>query len=127
MAVTGDVHLGMSTALPHTPPTHPSPNQQPDNKLPAYERGVRYFSLTESGENRTPEIYSPPPAEALGQSAQGKGVAGAVPANEQKQEEERGWGAKIGFAAPPHAFPRTPPIPPAHARGRTGSHPTDSS
>ncbi|KAL7851033.1 hypothetical protein AOLI_G00213890 [Acnodon oligacanthus] len=119
MAMTGDVHLGMSTGLPYTPPTQPTPNQPPDNKPPAYERGVRYFSLTESGENRTPELYSPPPADALSQSAQGKGVAVAVPANEQKQEEESGWREKIGFAEPPHAFPRTHTLSHAHGRGET--------
>ncbi|KAL7842154.1 hypothetical protein SRHO_G00238430 [Serrasalmus rhombeus] len=119
MAMTGDVHLGMSTGLPYTPPTQPPPNQPPDNKPPAYERGVRYFSLTESGENRTPELHSPPPAEALSQSAQGKGVVVAVPANEQKQEEESGWGEKIGFAEPPHAFPRTHTLSHAHGRGET--------
>ncbi|XP_017562943.2 supervillin isoform X2 [Pygocentrus nattereri] len=119
MAMTGDVHLGMSTGLPYTPPTQPPPNQPPDNKPPAYERGVRYFSLTESGENRTPELHSPPPAEALSQSAQGKGVVVAVPANEQKQEEESGWGKKIGFAEPPHAFPRTHTLSHAHGRGET--------
>ncbi|XP_066508025.1 supervillin-like isoform X2 [Hoplias malabaricus] len=107
MAMTGDVHLGMSTALPYAPPAHPSPNQPPDNKLPAYDRGVRYFSLTESGENRTPEICSPPPAEAFSQPAQGRGVAVVSSASEQKQEEESGWRGKIGFAEPSHAFPHT--------------------
>ncbi|KAI4886431.1 hypothetical protein NFI96_000486 [Prochilodus magdalenae] len=119
MAVTGDVHLGMSTGHPYTPPTRPSPNHTPDSKLPAYDRGVRYFSLTESGESRTPEAYSPPPAEAFGQSVPGRGVAVGAPANEQRQEEESGWRDKIGFAEPPHAFPRTHTLTHAHGRGET--------
>ncbi|XP_076837029.1 supervillin isoform X3 [Brachyhypopomus gauderio] len=124
VAVAGDVRLGMSTALPYTPPLaappfQPSANQMPDNKLPAHERGVRYFSFTESGENCSAEIYSPPPSDALARPARGAGVATAVPSNEQKQEDESGRRER-GFAdrgepESSHAFP-------PHARAHTTAH-----
>ncbi|XP_049332842.1 supervillin isoform X4 [Astyanax mexicanus] len=121
VAVTGDLHSGMPTPLPHAPPTQASPNQQPDNKLPPYERGVRYFSLTESAGNRTPGIQSPPPAELLHQSPQGRGVDVPLRANEQRQEEESGWRGRIGSAEPPHALPHTP-LTLAHTLSHALSH-----
>uniref|UniRef100_A0A8C2A6S0 Supervillin n=1 Tax=Cyprinus carpio TaxID=7962 RepID=A0A8C2A6S0_CYPCA len=55
-------------------------------QLPAYERGVRYFSLTESGEKPTPDVQSPPPEEQPVQSVYGKGVA-----------NESGWMGRLGY------------------------------
>uniref|UniRef100_A0A673IBD0 Supervillin n=1 Tax=Sinocyclocheilus rhinocerous TaxID=307959 RepID=A0A673IBD0_9TELE len=85
--------------------------------FPSYERGVRYFSLTESGERPTPDVQSPRPAELPGQSAYSKGVA-----------DESGWRGRLGYlsreerdtelpsaTSPPHthALRHTPP----HGRG----------
>lgn len=112
MAIPADVHTETCPALSHTPtPAAPpnllSSNQSPHDKLPAYERGVRYFSLTESGENCLPETCSPPPSERLIQPAQGKGLAARPSANEQNQEEDHG--CRLGFSErgepkPPHVF-----------------------
>ncbi|XP_067308817.1 supervillin isoform X2 [Pseudorasbora parva] len=119
--MTADVRTGMSAAPPST---QPSPNQ---TQLPAYERGVRYFSLTESGENPTPDVQSPPPAEQPGQSANGKGGAALTSANGQRQGES-GRRGRLGYlgreeretelpsaTSPPHthALRHTPP----HGRG----------
>ncbi|KAB5535696.1 hypothetical protein PHYPO_G00120980 [Pangasianodon hypophthalmus] len=112
MAIPADVHTETCPALSRTPtPAAPPnlllPNQSPHDKLPAYERGVRYFSLTESGENCPPETCSPPPSEGLIQPAQGKGLAATVSANEQKQEEDHGCRlglAESGEPKPPHVF-----------------------
>ncbi|XP_057188894.1 supervillin isoform X2 [Triplophysa rosa] len=96
-SMTADVRMGMSTAPTYTPPSvQGSPNQTGSAQLPAYERGVRYFSLTESGENRTPDIRSPPPVEQLGQSSYSKGGALPVSASGQKQEET-GWRGRLGY------------------------------
>ncbi|KAK3513656.1 hypothetical protein QTP70_028810, partial [Hemibagrus guttatus] len=112
MAIPADVHTETCPALsrtptPAAPPSLLSSNQSPHDKLPAYERGVRYFSLTESGENCPPEICSPPPLEGLIQPAHGKGLAARVSANDQKQEEDHG--CTLGLAesrepTPPHVF-----------------------
>ncbi|XP_043116792.1 supervillin isoform X4 [Puntigrus tetrazona] len=113
-SMTADVHMGISAALPTA---QASPNQTVSSQLPAYERGVRYFSLTESGERPTPDVQSPPPAEQPGQSAQSKGVA-----------DESGRRGRLGYlsreerdtelpsaTSPPHthALTHTPP----HGRG----------
>lgn len=112
MAIPADVHTETCPALSHTPtpavpPNLLSPNQSPHNKLPPYERGVRYFSLTESGEHCPPETCSPPKSERLIQPAQGKGLAARVSANEQKEEEDHGCRislAERGEPKPPHVF-----------------------
>ncbi|XP_053507103.1 supervillin isoform X5 [Ictalurus furcatus] len=112
MAIPADAHTETCPALSHTPtPAAPpnllSPNQSPHDNLRAYERGVRYFSLTESGENCAPETCSPPPPEGPIQPAQGKGLAVRVSANEQKQEEVHGCTlglAESGDPKPPHVF-----------------------
>lgn len=111
IAIPADVHTETCPALSHTPiPAAPpnllSPNQSPHDKLPAYERGVRYFSLTESGERGPQETCSPPPSEGLIQPAHGKGLAARISANEQKQEDN---GCRLGLAErgepkPPHVF-----------------------
>lgn len=115
-SMTADVRMGISTALPTT---QASPNQAVSAQLPAYERGVRYFSLTENGEKPTPDVQSPPPTEQPGQSAYGKGVA-----------DENGRRGSLGYlsreeretelpsvTSPPHthALRHTPP----HGRGDT--------
>ncbi|XP_048019789.1 LOW QUALITY PROTEIN: supervillin [Megalobrama amblycephala] len=120
-SMTADVRMGMSAAPPST---QASPNQ---TQLPAYERGVRYFSLTESGENPTPDVQSPPPAVQPGQSAYGKGGAALISANGQRQDES-GRRGRLGYlgreerdtelpsaTSPPHthALRHTPP----HGRG----------
>ncbi|XDV28092.1 hypothetical protein PO909_031483 [Leuciscus waleckii] len=120
-SMTADVCMGMSAAPPST---QASPNQ---TQLPAYERGVRYFSLTESGENPTPDVQSPPPAVQPGQSGYSKGGAELISANGQRQDES-GWRGRLGYlgreeretelpsvTSPPHTHaPRhTPP----HGRG----------
>ncbi|XP_026880849.2 supervillin isoform X3 [Electrophorus electricus] len=124
MAMAGDVRLGMSTTLSFTPPlatlpSQPSANQLADNKLPAYERGVRYFSFTESGETHSPRIYSPPASDALSRAAYGKGVATAVSTNQQKQEEESGWRER-GFAE--RGDPESTRAFPQHSRAHTTTH-----
>ncbi|XP_067219985.1 supervillin isoform X10 [Chanodichthys erythropterus] len=120
-SMTADVRMGMSAAPPSA---QASPNQ---TQLPAYERGVRYFSLTESGENPTPDVQSPPPAVQPGQSAYVKGGAALISANGQRQDES-GWKGRLGYlgreerdtelpsaTSPPHthALRHTPP----HGRG----------
>ncbi|TRY81650.1 hypothetical protein DNTS_025974 [Danionella cerebrum] len=106
-SMTADVRMGIAVAPP-TP--HTSPNQMPSTQPPAYERGVRYFSLTESGENPTPDFQAPPPAEISSQLAYGK--AGAT------QKDESGWrGRYLGredrgtelpnAASPPHTHALT--------------------
>lgn len=110
MAIPADVHIETCPALSCTPTPAALPNlllsnQSPRDKLPAYERGVRCFSLTESGETCPPEICSLPPSEELIQPAQGKGLAARVSANEQKQEEDHGCTlglAERGEPKPPH-------------------------
>uniref|UniRef100_A0AAY5F0Z8 HP domain-containing protein n=1 Tax=Electrophorus electricus TaxID=8005 RepID=A0AAY5F0Z8_ELEEL len=97
----------------------PSANQLADNKLPAYERGVRYFSFTESGETHSPRIYSPPASDALSRAAYGKGVATAVSTNQQKQEEESGWRER-GFAE--RGDPESTRAFPQHSRAHTTTH-----
>ncbi|XP_030630520.1 supervillin [Chanos chanos] len=89
-----DAHLGMSTAVPYSPtavspPSHVSPSQPTATQLPACEKGVRYFSLTDSRESTAPEIYSPPPLETSSQSAVSKGRASQTIANGQRLEEEQ--------------------------------------
>lgn len=112
MAIPADVHTETCPALSRTPtPAAPPnlllPNQSPHEKPPAFERGVRYFSLTESGEHVPPETCSPPPSEGLIHPAQGKGLAARVSANEQKQEEDHGCRLGLGERGeprPPHVF-----------------------
>ncbi|KAL0201482.1 hypothetical protein M9458_004669, partial [Cirrhinus mrigala] len=53
-SMTADVRMGISVA---PPTTQASPNQAVSAQLPSYERGVRYFSLTESGEKPTPDVH----------------------------------------------------------------------
>ncbi|XP_016118707.1 supervillin-like, partial [Sinocyclocheilus grahami] len=113
-SMTADVRMGISAA---PPTTQASPNQVVSAPFPSYERGVRYFSLTESGERPTPDVQSPPPAELPGQSAYSKGVA-----------DESGRRGRLGYlsreerdtelpsaTSPPHthALRHTPP----HSRG----------
>lgn len=120
-SMTADVRMGMSAAPPSA---QASPNQ---TQLPAYERGVRYFSLTESGENPTPDVQSPPPAVQPSQSAYVKGGAALISANGQRQDES-GRRGRLGYlgreerdtelpsaTSPPHthALRHTPP----HGRG----------
>lgn len=112
MAISADVHTETCPALSHTPtpaaPPNPIlPNQSPHDKLLAYERGVRYFSLTDSGETCPPETCSSPPSDGTFQPAQGKGLAAGVLASEQKREEDHGRGfgwAESGEPKPPHVF-----------------------
>ncbi|KAM9440148.1 supervillin isoform 5-T5 [Clarias gariepinus] len=112
MAISADVHTETCPALSHTPtPAAPPnlllPNQSPHDKLLAYERGVRYFSLTDSGETCPPETCSSPPSDGTFQPAQGKGLAPGVLASEQKREEDHGRGfgwAESGEPKPPHVF-----------------------
>uniref|UniRef100_A0A671RDE3 Supervillin-like n=1 Tax=Sinocyclocheilus anshuiensis TaxID=1608454 RepID=A0A671RDE3_9TELE len=113
-SMTADVRMGISAA---PPTTQASPNQVVSAPFPSYERGVRYFSLTESGERPTPDVQSPPPAELPGQSVYSKGVA-----------DESGRRGRLGYlsreerdtelpsATSPlhtHALRHTPP----HGRG----------
>ncbi|XP_050986342.1 supervillin isoform X3 [Labeo rohita] len=113
-SMTADVRMGISTG---PPTTQASPNQAVSAQLPSYERGVRYFSLTESGEKPTPDVQSPPPTEQPSQSAYGKGVA-----------DESGRRGRLGYlgreerdtelpsaTTPPHThvLRHTPP----HSRG----------
>ncbi|XP_073786658.1 supervillin isoform X39 [Danio rerio] len=117
-SMTADVRMGMPVAPPST---QASPNQTAPAPLPAYERGVRYFSLTESGENPTPDVQSPPPAEPFSQSPHSKGGAASIPAN--NESGQRGRAGYLGreereadlpsAASPPHPFTHTPP----HGRG----------
>uniref|UniRef100_A0A8C2KZ78 Supervillin n=1 Tax=Cyprinus carpio TaxID=7962 RepID=A0A8C2KZ78_CYPCA len=80
-------------------------------------RGVRYFSLTESGERPTPDVQSPLPAELPSQSAYSKGVA-----DENGQRGRQGFLSReerdtelLSATSPPHthALRHTPP----HGRG----------
>ncbi|KAI5615300.1 supervillin, partial [Silurus asotus] len=90
-----------------SPPNLVSSNHSPHDKLPAYERGVRYFSLTESGENCPPEICSPPPSEEPTQPGQSKGLAARLSASEQKKEEDYVYRlglAEIGESKNPRVF-----------------------
>ncbi|XP_046732438.1 supervillin isoform X16 [Silurus meridionalis] len=112
VAIPADVHTETCPALsrtptPAAPPNLVSSNHSPHDKLPAYERGVRYFSLTESGENCPPEICSPPPSEEPIQPGQSKGLAARVSASEQKQEEDYMYRlglAEIGESKNPRVF-----------------------
>uniref|UniRef100_A0A8C1R1Y8 Supervillin n=1 Tax=Cyprinus carpio TaxID=7962 RepID=A0A8C1R1Y8_CYPCA len=99
------------------PTTQASPNQVVSAQFPTYERGVRYFSLTESGERPTPDVQSPLPAELPGQSAYSKGVA-----DENGQRGRQGFLSReerdtelLSATSPPHthALRHTPP----HGRG----------
>ncbi|KAF4076560.1 hypothetical protein AMELA_G00216450 [Ameiurus melas] len=112
MAIPADAHTETCPAFSHTPtPAAPPnlllPNQSPHDKLQAFERGVRYFSLTESGEKCAPETCSPPTPEGQIQPEQVKGLAVRVSANDQKQEEVHGCRlglAESGDPKPPHVF-----------------------
>lgn len=111
-SMTADVRLGMSTAPVYTPPfAQGSPSQTATAPLPAYERGVRYFSLTESGEKPTPDIQSPPPAEPLGQSSCSKAGASQISSSGQKQEES-GRRGRLGYLGREER--ESEPIPPQH-------------
>ncbi|XP_073704171.1 supervillin isoform X2 [Garra rufa] len=113
-SMTADVRMGISTA---PPTTQASPNQAVSTQLPSYERGLRYFSLTESGEKPTPDVQSPPPVEQPNLSAFGKGVA--------DESGRRGRPGYLGreerdtelpsatFPPHTHALRHTPP----HSRG----------
>uniref|UniRef100_A0A8C2KT79 Supervillin n=1 Tax=Cyprinus carpio TaxID=7962 RepID=A0A8C2KT79_CYPCA len=99
------------------PTTQASPNQVVSAQFPTYERGVRYFSLTESGERPTPDVQSPLPAELPSQSAYSKGVA-----DENGQRGRQGFLSReerdtelLSATSPPHthALRHTPP----HGRG----------
>ncbi|XP_058601777.1 supervillin isoform X4 [Onychostoma macrolepis] len=116
-SMTADVRMGISAALPTT---QASPNQAVSAQLPAYERGVRYFSLTENGEKPTPDVQSPPSAEQPGQLTYGKGVA-----------DESGRRGRLGYlsreeretelpsvTSPPHTHVLLRHTPP-HGRGET--------
>ncbi|TSU88978.1 Supervillin [Bagarius yarrelli] len=108
-AIPADVPTDTCPALSSTPTPAVLPNLLSSNhdKPPSYERGVRYFSLTESGENCPPEICSPPPSEGLIQPAQSKGLPAQVSANQQKQEKDHGCRlglAESGEPKSPHVF-----------------------
>ncbi|XP_051989808.1 supervillin-like isoform X2 [Xyrauchen texanus] len=127
-SMTADVRKGMSTATSYTPPSiQSSPNQLGSAQLPAYERGVRYFSLTESGENPTPNIQSPLPAEQTNQSLYSKSGAPQISAKGQRHEEsgQRGRHGYIGIEERetdlPHALYVTSPQH-AHALRLTPPH-----
>ncbi|XP_051984502.1 supervillin-like isoform X2 [Xyrauchen texanus] len=110
-SMTADVRMGMSTAPSYTPPSIQSlPNQTGIAQIPTYERGVRYFSLTESGENPTPNIQSPLPTEQISQSPYSKGGAAPVSASGQKQEEcgRRGRLGYIGREERETELPQAP-------------------
>lgn len=113
-SLTTDVRMGISAALPTT---QASPNQAVSAQLPAYERGVRYFSLTESGEKPTPDVQSPPPSEQPGQLAYDKGVAdesGRRGRPGYLSREERDTELPSATSPPhTHALRHTPP----HGRG----------
>ncbi|XP_060762108.1 supervillin isoform X5 [Neoarius graeffei] len=112
MVIPADVHTETRPAISCTPTPAAQPdlllsNQSPRDKPPAYERGVRCFSLMESGETCPPEICSLPPSEGPIQPAQGKGLAARVSANEQKREEDHGCSlglAERGEPKPPHVI-----------------------
>uniref|UniRef100_A0A8C1SST5 Supervillin n=1 Tax=Cyprinus carpio TaxID=7962 RepID=A0A8C1SST5_CYPCA len=113
-SMTADVRMGISAA---PPTTQASPNQVVSAQFPTYERGVRYFSLTESGERPTPDVQSPLPAELPSQSAYTKGVA-----DENGQRGRQGFLSReerdtelLSATSPPHthALRHTPP----HGRG----------
>uniref|UniRef100_A0A8C2KUR1 Supervillin n=1 Tax=Cyprinus carpio TaxID=7962 RepID=A0A8C2KUR1_CYPCA len=113
-SMTADVRMGISAA---PPTTQASPNQVVSAQFPTYERGVRYFSLTESGERPTPDVQSPLPAELPSQSAYSKGVA-----DENGQRGRQGFLSReerdtelLSATSPPHthALRHTPP----HGRG----------
>nr|XP_055057271.1 supervillin isoform X11 [Misgurnus anguillicaudatus] len=123
-SMTADVRSGMSTAPVYAPG---SPSQTRTAQLPAYERGVRYFSLTESGEKPTPDIQSPPPAEPLSQSSCTKGGAPQISPSGRKQEES-GRRGRLGYlgreereSEPPHVPNATPPQH-THVLRRTPPH-----
>ncbi|XP_062844118.1 supervillin [Trichomycterus rosablanca] len=125
LAKSADVHSQPYPAQSFPPPSavlpaRASPNQPAQDKLPAYERGVRYFSLTDSQENNPPITDYPPSPEVLSQQAHGKGVAAAPPANEQRRGED--GGRRIGLPErgehePPHAVNQR-----QHTHAATHSH-----
>ncbi|XP_065132876.1 supervillin isoform X4 [Paramisgurnus dabryanus] len=127
-SMIADVCSGMSTAPVYAPPsTQGSPSQTRAAQLPAYERGVRYFSLTESGEKPAPDIQSPPPAEPLSQSSCSKGGAPQISPSGRKQEES-GRRGRLGYlgreereSEPPHVPNATPPQH-THVLSRTPPH-----
>uniref|UniRef100_A0A8C2J1S1 Supervillin n=1 Tax=Cyprinus carpio TaxID=7962 RepID=A0A8C2J1S1_CYPCA len=107
----GNVLLGISAA---PPTTQASPNQAVSAQLPAYERGVRYFSLTESGEKPTPDVQSPPPEEQPVQSVYGKGVA-----NESGRMGRLGY---LGGEEKETELPGVTSLPRTHALRHTPPH-----
>uniref|UniRef100_A0AAY4AVM4 HP domain-containing protein n=1 Tax=Denticeps clupeoides TaxID=299321 RepID=A0AAY4AVM4_9TELE len=94
-ATAGDAHLDKTMTIPYSvspeaPPTH----------IQTYERGVKYFSLTESSENHTPNICSPPPLEHLGQPAYSRGGNTEQRKHEEWRggaTEEGGWRGKLQY------------------------------
>uniref|UniRef100_A0A8C2J345 Supervillin n=1 Tax=Cyprinus carpio TaxID=7962 RepID=A0A8C2J345_CYPCA len=110
-SMTADVLLGISAA---PPTTQASPNQAVSAQLPAYERGVRYFSLTESGEKPTPDVQSPPPEEQPVQSVYGKGVA-----NESGRMGRLGY---LGGEEKETELPGVTSLPRTHALRHTPPH-----
>uniref|UniRef100_A0A673KSL3 Supervillin-like n=1 Tax=Sinocyclocheilus rhinocerous TaxID=307959 RepID=A0A673KSL3_9TELE len=110
-SMTADVRMGISMA---PPTTQASPNQAVTAQLPAYEKGVRYFSLTESGEKPTPDVQSPPPAEQPSQSVYGKGVA-----------DESGRRGRLGYLGREERdteLPSVTSLPCTHALRHTPPH-----
>ncbi|XP_051557627.1 supervillin-like isoform X2 [Myxocyprinus asiaticus] len=124
-SMTADVHMGMSTATSNTPPSiQSSPNQLGSAQLPAYERGVRYFSLTESGENPTPNVQSLLPTEQITQSLYSKSGAPQISAKGQRHEEsgQTGRHGYIGRETElPHAHNATS-LQHTHAHRHTPPH-----
>uniref|UniRef100_A0A671QKU3 Supervillin-like n=1 Tax=Sinocyclocheilus anshuiensis TaxID=1608454 RepID=A0A671QKU3_9TELE len=110
-SMTADVRVGISVA---PPTTQASPNQAVSAQLPAYEKGVRYFSLTESGEKPTPDFQSPPPAEQPSQLVYGKGVA-----------DESGRRGRLGYLGREERdteLPSVTSLPRTHALRHTPPH-----
>ncbi|XP_059419088.1 supervillin-like isoform X5 [Carassius carassius] len=110
-SMTTDVPVGISMALPTT---QASPNQVISAQFPAYERGVQYFSLSESGEKCTPDVQSPPPTEQPGQSVYSKDVG-----------DESGQRGRLGYLGREERnteLPSVTSLPHTHALRHTPPH-----
>ncbi|XP_052388915.1 supervillin-like isoform X2 [Carassius gibelio] len=110
-SMTADVPVEISTA---PPTTQASPNQAVSVQLPAYERGVRYFSLSESGEKPAPDVQSLPPTEQPGQSVCSKDVS-----------DESGRRGRLGYLGREERnteLPSVTSLPHTHALRHTPPH-----